>query len=84
MTREKMTQDAQAERENMIRNYQESRGIFLQNWRRTEVDVLRKAAENTESLELSEKELNSLGIFREKLEKLDQKNSGIPGIDIYK
>ena len=71
MTREKMAQDAQTERENMIRNYQESRGVFLQNWRRTEVDVLRKAAESTESLDLSEKELNSLGIFREKLEKLD-------------
>lgn len=69
--REKMTQDAQAERESMIRNYQESRGIFLQNWRRTEVDVLRQAAENTAALNLSEKEQNSLGIFREKLEKLD-------------
>lgn len=69
--REKMTQDAQAERESMIRNYQESRGVFLQNWRRTEVDVLRQAAENTAALNLSEKEQNSLGIFREKLEKLD-------------
>lgn len=70
-TREKMTKDAQDERETMIRNYQENRGISLQNWRRTEVDVLRQAAENTAALDLSEKEQNSLGIFREKLEKLD-------------
>ena len=52
-TRARLSDAVQQERENSLRDYQRSRGISVQNYRLTEVNVLKAAAKIVSALDLS-------------------------------
>lgn len=80
-TRARLSKEAQERRENILRDYQKSRKISVENWRMTELGILKSAAENIASLDLSEREKKGLENFSGHLKKLE----GIQGeIDAIK
>lgn len=62
-TRARLSKEAQERRENILRDYQKSRKISVENWRMTELGILKSAAENIASLDLSEREKKGLRTF---------------------
>ncbi len=70
-TRARLSKEAQDRRENILRDYQNSRNISVENWRMTELGILKSAAENVASLDLSEREKKGLENFSGHLKKLE-------------
>ena len=70
-TRARLSKEAQERRENILRDYQKSRKISVENWRMTELGILKSAAENIASLDLSEREKKGLENFSGHLKKLE-------------